>query len=152
MNMIRMPLSGRHLPSLSLLLACLCVAPAYAQETARPATHPAWEQLSAAERDLLVAPVRERWNSNPQQRARMMEHAQRWQALTPEQRQRAHHGMDRWAHMDPAKRAHTRALFGKMRDMTPEQRKALREQLKAMTPEQRKAWMEANTPRERKQR
>jgi acyl-CoA reductase-like NAD-dependent aldehyde dehydrogenase len=36
---------------------------------------PAWEQLSAAEREMLVAPVRERWNSNPEARARMMDHA-----------------------------------------------------------------------------
>jgi hypothetical protein len=141
---------GNPLPALSLLLALLCAVPAHAQETTKAATPPAWEQLSAAERDLLVAPVRERWNSNPRQRARMMEHAQRWQALTPEQRQHAHRGMDRWAHMDPAKRAQTRALFGKMRNMTPEQREALRAQLKAMTPEQRKAWVEANTPQERR--
>src|SRR5690606_13492432 len=26
---------------------------------------PAWEQLSAEQRDLLVAPLRERWNANP---------------------------------------------------------------------------------------
>ena len=132
-----------------LLLALLCAAPAFAQETARAATHPAWEQLSTAERDLLTAPVRERWNSNPGERARMLEHARRWQAMTPEQRQRAHHGMKRWSHMDPEKRAEARALFGKMRHMSPEQRKLLREQWHAMTPEQRKAWIEANPPRPR---
>jgi len=83
-----------------LLLALLCAAPAFAQR-ATPDAHPAWEQLSAAERDLLTAPIRERWNSNPGERARMLEHAQRWQAMTPEQRKRAHHGMKRWSHMDP---------------------------------------------------
>ena len=128
-----------------LLLALLCAAPAFAQQ-ATPGTQPAWEQLSTAERDLLTAPIRERWNSNPGERARMLEHARRWQAMTPEQRKRAHHGMKRWSHMDPEKRAEARALFGKMRDMTPEQRKALREQWHAMTPEQRKAWIEANPP------
>ena len=131
-----------------LLLALLCAAPAFAQR-ATPDAHPAWEQLSAAERDLLTAPIRERWNSNPGERTRMLEHARRWQAMTPEQRKRAHHGMKRWSHMDPEKRAEARALFGKMRDMSPEQRKALREQWQAMTPEQRKAWIEANPPQPR---
>ena len=131
-----------------LLLALLCAAPAFAQR-ATTGTHPAWEQLSTAERDLLTAPIRERWNDNPGERARMLEHARRWQAMTPEQRKRAHHGMKRWSHMDPQKRAEARALFGKMRDMSPEQRKALREQWHAMTPEQRKAWIEANPPQPR---
>ena len=129
-----------------LLLALFCAAPAFAQQ-ATPGTQPTWEQLSFAERDLLTAPIRERWNSNPGERARMLEHARRWQDMTPEQRKRAHHGMKRWSHMDPEKRAEARALFGKMRDMTPEQRKALREQWHAMTPEQRKAWIEANPPK-----
>ena len=135
--------------SRALLLALLCAAPAFAQHTT-PGTHPAWEQLSTAERDLLTAPIRERWDSNPGERARMLEHARRWQAMTPEQRQRAHHGMKRWSHMDPDKRAEARALFGKMRHMSPEQRKALREQWHAMTPEQRRAWIEANPPQPRR--
>ena len=134
----------------SLLLALLCATPAFAQVTTPAATPPAWEQLSTAERDLLTAPVRERWNGNPDERARMLDHARRWQAMTPEQRQRAHHGMKRWSHMDPEKRAEARALFGKMRHMSPEQRKALREQWHAMTPEQRKAWIEANPPQPRR--
>ena len=41
--------------SRALLLALLCTAPAFAQHTT-PGTHPAWEQLSTAERDLLTAP------------------------------------------------------------------------------------------------
>lgn len=134
----------------SLVLALQCALPAFAQETGRAATHPAWEQLGAAERDLLTAPIRERWNSNPEERARMLAHARRWQAMTPEQRQRAHHGMKRWSHLDPGKRAEARALFGKMRRMSPEERKVLREQWHAMTPEQRKAWIEANPPEPRR--
>lgn len=133
-----------------LLLALLCALPAFAQEPARPASHPAWEQLGTVERDLLTAPIRERWNNNPGERARMLDHARRWQAMTPEQRQRAHHGLKRWSHLDPEKRAEARALFGKMRQMSPEQRRALREQWHAMTPEQRKAWIEANPPKPRR--
>jgi hypothetical protein len=110
-------------------------------------TLPTWERLSQAERDMLVAPVRERWNTNPEQRARMLEHAKRWQTMTPEQRQRAHHGMKRWAHMNPERRTEMRALFEKMRTLPPEQREALKKQWRAMTPEQRQAWLQQNAPK-----
>ena len=149
--MTQIDFSGRHASGVlaSLLLAFLCASPAIAQESTPAAAPPAWDHLGTAERDLLIAPVRERWNSKPDERARMLEHARRWQAMTPEQRERAHHGMKRWSHMDPEKRAEARALFGKMRHMSPEQRKALRQQWQAMTPEQRKAWIEANPPQPR---
>jgi len=141
-------MSFLRLPLLVLGLA-LCASPALAQprpETAQ-ASLPAWEQLSAADREALIAPLRDRWNANPEQRVRMMHHARRWQSLTPEQRRHARHGMKRWAHMDPDKRARVRALFGEMRTMTPEQRKALRARWKAMTPEERDAWVEAHRAR-----
>lgn len=139
----------------ALVVSLLCSASAFAQtpapapaanQSAPAATRsfPAWEQLSAAERDMLVAPVRERWNSNPEARARMMEHAQRWQTMTPEQRQNAHRGMNRWAHMSPEQRQKTRALFGEMRTMTPEQRQELRAKWKAMTPAEREEWIKAH--------
>ena len=136
----------------ALVLSLLCSAPVLAQTTpsappaASPATraYPAWEQLSAAEREMLIAPVRERWNSNPESRARIMEHAQRWQSMTPEQRAKAHSGMKRWKHMNPEQRAQTRALYGQMRNMTPEQRQELRAKWKAMTPAEREAWMKAH--------
>jgi hypothetical protein len=135
-----------------LALSLLCSAPAFAQSApvapAKQATpsrsYPAWEQLSVAEREMLVAPVRERWNSNPEARARMMEHAQRWQTMTPEQRQSAHRGMKRWGHMSPEQREQTRALFGEMRKLTPEQRQELRAKWKAMTPTEREAWIKAH--------
>ena len=138
-----------------LVLSLLCSAPVLAQTApsgvaapAAPATaarsYPAWEQLSVAEREMLIAPVRERWNSNPQSRARIMEHAQRWQTMTPEQRQKAHRGMKRWGHMTPEQRTQTRALYGQMRNMTPEQRQELRAKWKAMTPAEREAWIKAH--------
>lgn len=139
-----------------LALSLLCSAPVFAQTapatSTRPAaatatavrSYPAWEQLSVAEREMLVAPVRERWNSNPRARTRMMEHAQRWETMTPEQRQRAHRGMKRWGHMSPEQRKQTRALFGEMRKLTPEQRQELRAKWKAMTPAEREAWIKAH--------
>ncbi|GAB3386717.1 DUF3106 domain-containing protein [Lysobacter fragariae] len=138
-----------NIPCRFLLPALLCATPAFAQQpSATPArSFPAWEQLSAAERNLLVAPVRERWNANPAARARMLEHARRWQLMTPDQRQKAHRGAKRWERMNPEQREHMRALFAKMRTMTPEQRRALREQWRAMTPEQKDAWMQRNAPK-----
>lgn len=136
-------------PRYALLVCLLCTAPLFAQtptpaSTAPARSYPAWEQLSVAEREMLLAPVRERWNGNPDARAKMMEHAQRWQTMTPAQRQRAHSGMKRWAHMSPEQRAHTRALFGEMRKLTPEQRQELRAKWKAMTPAAREAWIKAH--------
>ena len=108
------------------------------------ATLPAWDQLSPAQRDLVIAPLRDRWNADPQVRARLFQHAQRWQQLTPEQRARMRHGLRKWEHMDPQQRETMRTLFHRMRDLTPEQRTALREQWRKMTPQQRREWVEAN--------
>jgi Protein of unknown function (DUF3106) len=112
---------------------------------ARPAQNapqaPEWERLSAAQRDAIMAVVRERWNTNPGQRARMLEHAERWQRMTPEQRQRAKAGQRRWEQMSPEQRKHARARFEQGRGLPSGQRGALREQLKAMTPEQRREWI-----------
>jgi hypothetical protein len=133
--------------SCMVLLLALAAGNALAGDQAKPAQPmPAWEQLTPAQRELLVAPIRERWNANPDERARMYEHAQGWQSMTPQQRARARHGMHRWEQMDPERREQMRALFEKMRAMTPEQRKALREQWHAMTAEQRRVWVQANPP------
>src|SRR5688572_26765306 len=121
-------------------------APAPSPAAANAQQYPAWEQLSQAERDLLIAPLRERWNAQPASRARMMNHARDWKTMTPEQRRRAHHGHERWRHMKPEQRQHVRALYSKMRTMTPEQRRELRAQWRAMTPEQRQAWIDRNPP------
>jgi len=128
--------------SLSLLLV-LAVLPAMASQSV---TYPAWDALSPAQRDLLIAPLKEHWNSDPTARPRLMQRAQRWQRMTPEERARAHRGFDRWQNMDPGKREAMRALFHAMRDMTPAQRTALQQQWRAMTSAQRQAWVQARTP------
>lgn len=145
----------RHAPSavltLVLLLAAPCAVMAQSPSTAQatttsPAALPAWDQLTPAQRELLIAPMRERWNASPESRTRMYGHAREWSTMTPDERQRAHHGMRRWEHMDPKKRDEMRALFSKMRDMTPEQRSALRNQWHDMSDAQRQDWVKANTP------
>ncbi|HCT24840.1 MAG TPA: hypothetical protein DIW85_01375, partial [Stenotrophomonas sp.] len=86
-----------RLPTLPLLLtlSLLPAVPALAQSTAtapaaRPAPAaplPAWEQLSEAQRDSLLAPLRDRWNgADAGQRQRMLSHGQRWQSMSPEER------------------------------------------------------------------
>lgn len=134
--MLYIPRTSRLLPVLMALL--LIAGNAFAQSM------PAWEQLSPAQRELLVAPIRERWDFNPEMRKRMFEHAQRWRQLTPEQREAAHKGQGRWETMPADERQAMRALFQKMHDMTPEQRRALREKWRAMTPEQRRAYLGQN--------
>lgn len=135
----------------ALLLPGLATAQARPQDpepasAATPATEaelPRWEQLSAEQRELLVAPLRERWNAQPGERARMLRHAQRWKQLPPEARQRAQRGMRRFEQMDPEQRRRARAIFEAMRDMTPEQRSQFRQQWERMTPEQRQQWLQA---------
>lgn len=117
---------------------------AFAQST--PAPLPAWDKLTPQQREALIAPVRDRWNREPEDRGRMLERAQRWQAMTPEQRAQARHGQKRFEDMNPDQRRQARALYGQMKALTPEQREALREQWKKMTPEQREAWMRDNAP------
>lgn len=138
-----MRISTRFSP---LLLALALIAtPLLAQAQDRQPL-PEWDRLSEAQRQALVSTVRDRWNDEPEQRARMLHHAERWQQMTPEQRRRAHHGMKRWQHMSPEGREEARALHQRMRDLPQAERDALRERWKTMTPAQRRAWLEQNPP------
>ena len=129
---------------LFLLAALLWPAFVHAQAQPAAAAYPDWDQLSPAQREALVAPLRERWNANPGERARMYERAQRWQAMPREQRDRARHGMQRWEHMSPEGRLQARALFHAMRGMDPDQRKAFLAQWRQKSPQQRAEWLEAH--------
>ena len=133
-----------------LLICLLALAPlsALAQQPPSPAL-PAWERLTPEQRELLLAPVRDRWNDSPPDRRRdMLDHARRWQSMTPEQRRHARHGMKRWEDMPPERRLQARALFEQIRRMPEAERRALLERWKAMTPEQRDAWVEAHPPKD----
>src|SRR6476469_10651152 len=89
-------------------LLALGAPAARAQSTA---TLPDWDHLTPAQRDLLVAPMRERWNGNAQVRQRMWSHAERWRTMTPEQRSQARRGMERFQGMSPDERAQAREAF-----------------------------------------
>src|SRR5690606_26740555 len=136
--------------ALTALLPCAAMAsppaPQAAPEDATTTPLPAWDQLTPQQRETLIAPLRARWNDDPDRRARMYGHAQRWQHMTPEQRERAHRGRNRWKHRDPEQRGQARALFGKMRGMSRDERDALRRQWHDMDPEQRRQWVEKNPP------
>ncbi|MEG3191107.1 DUF3106 domain-containing protein [Lysobacter sp. D1-1-M9] len=135
----------RHWCRVAALLALMAVGlPGLATPPSAPL--PAWEQLDQARREQLITPIRDRWNAEPDQRERMLQHAQRWREMTPEQRERAHHGMQRWHGMNREQREQMRALYAKMQGLAPEQRRALKTRWKQMTTEQRRNWVQANRP------
>jgi hypothetical protein len=134
---------SRFLPLFLLLLAGNALA-----QSAPVQSLPDWDRLTPQQREVLIAPVRERWNSDPAQRPRMLEHAQRWKDMSPEQRKQARKGMRRFEHMNPQQREEARALFEQMKKLSPGQRKELREDWRRMTPEQRRAWVEKHAPGE----
>ena len=119
-------------------------APQAAAPAAPPTSQaelPRWEQLSAEQRELLLAPLRDRWNTQPAERARMLRHAERWKQLPPEARERAQRGMRRFEQMDPEQRQRARAIFAATREMTPEERASFRQEWERKTPEQRREWL-----------
>lgn len=134
--------------TMRILPAALLLAPmlAWAQQAAPAAELPEWDRLTPAQRELLIAPVRERWNAAPADRASMYRHAERWQSMTPEQRARARRGMHRWEHMPAQTRGNARVIYLHLRGMDQDKRKLFLEQWKAMTPEQRQAWLNAQRP------
>ena len=134
----------------SLLLGLLLLA-GQALAQSQPATPlPDWDKLTPQQRESLIAPVRERWNREPEERPRMLEHAKRWKTMSPEERKQARKGMRRFGDMSPRQRDEARVLFLRMKELPPEQRRKLREDWKSMTPEQRHAWIQKNAPKETK--
>ncbi|GGK00469.1 DUF3106 domain-containing protein [Luteimonas terricola] len=134
----------RSIAVLLLPLALAFALPAVAQPADGASPPPAWDQLTQAQRDALIAPVRQRWNDHPEKRAHMLAHAERWQDMDPGQRERARRGAERWRKMDPDKREAMRALYARLRTLPEAERAALREEWRAMGPEQRRAWSKAN--------
>lgn len=135
-------------------ILALALWPAFAFAQAQPTAtqYPEWDQLSPAQRDALIAPLRERWNSNPGERTRMVERAQRWKTMPHDQRDRARHGMQRWEHMSPEQRTEARGLFHAMRGMDKEQRKVFLADWRKKTAQQKAEWLKAHPVPERRER
>ena len=138
----------KTLLSRSLLLSLLLLSGQVFAQSQPAATLPEWDKLTPQQREALIAPVRERWNSEPAERARMLERAQHWKSFSPHERGQARKGMRRFENMTPQQREEARALFERMRQMPPEDRKKLREEWSQMTPEQRRAWVQENPPKQ----
>ena len=136
---------------LTILALALLPALAFAQASPAATQYPEWDKLTPVQREALIAPLRERWNSNPDERARMVERAQRWKAMPSDQRDHARHGMQRWEEMSPEERVEARALFHAMRGMEKEQRKAFMAQWRKKTPQQRAEWLKAHPAPERRE-
>ena len=126
-----------RLSLLSLPLLLACTAPAYAQQPPLPE----WDQLTPAQRETLIAPMRDRWNREPERRPQMLEFAKRWQSMPPPQRDRARHGMQRWEAMTPEQRDQARALFHAVRGMDKDARRAFMDKWRQMTPQQQADWV-----------
>lgn len=140
----------RLLPVLVCALAVAAVTPAFGATPVPPpappssAPLPAWEKLTPAQREQLIAPTRDRWNAAPEDRQRMLERAQRWTQMTPEQRRDARRGMKRWENLSPEQRDEIRELFRRTQGLPDAERYALKHKWLDMTPEQRRAWMQAH--------
>lgn len=132
--------------TIRLTLFALVLWPAFAFAQAQPAgaQYPDWDRLTPAQRATLVAPLRDRWNSNPDERARMLERAQRWETMPPTQRDRARHGAQRWEEMSPEQREQARALFHAIRGMDKGSRANFLAQWRQMNPQQRADWTKAH--------
>ena len=102
------------------------------------------------QRDLLIAPVRDRWNREPEKRERFMEYAKRWKAMPQPQRERARHGMQRWEGMTPEQRDQARALFHATRGLDKDARNDFMAKWRQMTQQQRADWTKAHPAPERR--
>ncbi len=112
---------------------------------AQTATSANWDQLSAAQRDVLTAQISERWNkATPEQRTRWLEHANKWSQMTPEQRAAASKGRGKFKAMSPAMREARRAVFYKAQSLKEADRKAFFESFRKMSEAERAAWVKAN--------
>ena len=136
---------------LTVLALALLPAVAFAQASPAATQYPEWDRLTPAQREALVAPLRERWNANPDERARMIERAQRWKTMPRDQRDHARHGMQRWEDMSPEQRVEARALFHAMRGMEKPQRKAFLAEWRQKTPQQKSEWVKAHPAPERRE-
>lgn len=157
--------------ALVLMLAAGLALPLAAEPQSAPtgaaaATDPGnWEQLTPAQRELLVQPLRERWDAaDAAQRQRMLAHARRWQEMPREERARARRGHERFDKLSPEQQQQLRVLYQRTRDMSreerqqalvlfhamrgmsAEEREALRERWSRMNAADREAWVRANRP------
>ncbi len=107
---------------------------------------PEWDQLTREQRLILIAPVRDQWNLNPKERARLFRHAERWQSMTQEEREQAEEGRRRFEQLTPEQRQRARALYRITRNWTEEERQRFNEKWQRLRAEQQDEWLRRHTP------
>lgn len=108
-----------------------------------------WNQLNAAQREML-APLQSQWDQLPPRRQqRMAEHAEHWNQLPQDRREKIQQHLERWAQMtpeqrrdatrnertyqsmSPADRQRVQAAFQRFQSLTPAQRRMLIQRFRA---------------------
>ncbi|MEO8299887.1 MAG: DUF3106 domain-containing protein [Burkholderiales bacterium] len=117
-----------------LLLSCLCVGGALAQEAA-----PRWNQLTPPEREVLL-PLREHWPEvDAVRKQKWREVALRYPGLPVDQQSRIRERMLEWAGMTAAQRTAARMQYQSAKKLPMQERQARWEAYQALPEEQRRA-------------
>ena len=142
-------------PLLSLLslagsLASLGVGPAVAQAqavAARPAASvaeadaggPAWQTLTARQRQNLAPLARDWPGMEAARKAKWLEVSSRFATMPTDERQRVQARMAEWARLTPAERGQARLTFQEKKDLTPEQKQQRWEASQSLPDDHRRA-------------
>ncbi len=131
----------------ALFTAFLLASAGAAAQQAAPS--PLWQQLSAAQRDVL-APLGGDWNNlDDERRRKWLNLAARYPSMTPDEQARMRARMSYWASLSPKERVEARERYKRLQAMPPDQREALAKQweaYEALSPEERKRLGTAQRP------
>lgn len=141
----------KHLPvalALAVLLSVPSLALARQESTGSEEPLPEWDQLSREQRSILITPVRDQWNLNPKERARILKHAERWKSMSADEREQAEQGRRRFEQLTPEQRQRARSLYHITKHWTEEERQRFNEKWKRLSDEQQDEWIRRHSPRE----
>lgn len=129
----------RALLVICLLLGSLFTAPAaLAQAKAAPPTKPAWNELSAEQREAL-APLAGQWATMPADRKRKwIGIAKNYPQLSPDGKTRLHARMAEFIKLTPQQRDTARENFKRAYELPHGQRQSLVQQYRELPPEKKK--------------
>ena len=100
-----------------------------------------WNQLDAAQREML-APLQSQWDQLPPRRQqRMAEHAEHWNQLPTDRREKIQQHLERWAQMTPEQRRDAARNEHAFQSMAPADRQRVQEafhRFQSLTPAQRR--------------
>jgi hypothetical protein len=126
--------------------------PAATAQAATPTkgpTAPAWQQLTPAQRGVLL-PLAAEWNQMPaQQRNRLVGVANQYPKMKPKEQQRVRERLTDWAKLKPHERELARERYKKMKQLPPEKHKDVKrkwEQYQAGKKPPPQAWRPTDQP------